>query len=244
MASANYYNPGDEWMQDYKKNPYRHMDKRPAIRNAYSNAKQAYGQMPPEHQKQMQRKLHNLQKKAPSLAKALVAKKPSALVGLAKNLPRQIKLSKDWMFIILFSAGLMKDIFDILFGAIGTGTGGAFSWVPIIGQLFGLTLTVIGMTVSFMGELFFLCLTVVTLVLVGASIKNRGPAKYFVGTAIEFIAEAIPGISWLPWTPVYVLVLYFFVLFDRAYQDQGAQSANIAMPASGAADGYSDQLAA
>lgn len=230
MASANYYNAGDEWMQDYKKDSYRLMKRRAMVRNVapkiYSGAEKAYNRMNPEEQKLIRRKLQNLQKKSPGLAKALAAKKPSALVGLAKNLRRQVDLGHDWLFILLFSFGLLKDIFDITFAALGA--------IPVV----GIAGTAIGIIVSFVGNLMFLILTVTVLVLVGSSIKNRGPAKYFVGTAMEFIAEALPGISWLPWTPVYVMVLYLFVLYDRAYQDQGAQSASINIPSSGAADNY------
>jgi len=226
MASENYYNTGDERMQDYKKDPYRHMDKRPAIRNAYAGAEKDYNRMKPEHQKQMQRKLQNLQKKSPGLAKSLAQKKPSALVGLAKNIFRQIDLATDWMFILLFSFGLLKDIFDIAFAALGA--------VPIV----GIAGTAIGIIISFVGDLLFLILTVTVLVLVGSSLKNRGLAKYFISTAMEFIAEALPGISWLPWTPVYVFVLYFFVLYDRAYQDQGEQKESKNIPSYAAADDY------
>lgn len=230
MATANYYNTGDEFVQDYRKDPYRFMKKRAMVRNVapkiYSGAERAYNRMEPEQQKQMQRKLQNLQKKSPGLAKALAAKKPSALVGLAKNLRRQVDLRYDWLFILLFSFGLLKDIFDIAFAALGA--------VPVV----GIAGTAIGIIVSFVGNLMFLILTVTVLILVGSSLKNRGPAKYFISTAMEFIAEALPGISWLPWTPVYVMVLYLFVLYDRAYQDQGAQTATINIPSSGAADGY------
>lgn len=203
------------------------MKKREPIRRAapgaYAGAQRDYNRMRPEEQKQMQNKLKGLQKKSPALAAALAAKKPSALVGLAKNMLQKIDLTVDWLFILLFSFGLLKDIFDIAFAALGA--------VPIIGPAG----TAIGIIISFVGELMFLILTVTVLVLVGSSFKNRGLAKYFVGTAMEFIAEALPAISWLPWTPVYVLVLYLFVLFDRAYQEQSAQ---LDIPASGAADSY------
>jgi len=237
MASKSYYNTGDEWMQDYGKDPYRFMKKRAMVRNVapklYSGAEKAYNRMKPEEQKQMQRKLQNLQKKSPNLAKALAAKKPSAIVGLTKNLKSQVELGTDWLFILLFSFGLLKDIFDIAFAALGA--------VPVVGPAG----TAIGIIVSFVGDLMFLILTVTVLVLVGSSLKNRGPAKYFVSTAMEFIAEALPAISWLPWTPVYVIVLYLFVLYDRAHENQNAQSAGINIPASGtAADGYADRLAA
>jgi hypothetical protein len=237
MASDSFYNTGDEWMQNYEKDPYRFMKKRAMVRNVapklYSGAEKVYNRMPPGDQKQVQRKLQNLQKKNPGLAKALAAKKPSAIIGLAKNLRRQVDWGTDWLFILLFSFGLLKDIFDIAFAALGA--------VPSVGPAG----TAIGIVVSFVGDLMFLILTMTVLILVGSSIKNRGPAKYFVSTAMEFIAEALPAISWLPWTPVYVTVLYLFVLYDRAYQDQGVQSAATNIPASGtAADSYSNRLAA
>jgi hypothetical protein len=242
MASENFYNTGDEFMQNYEKNPYRFMKKRATVRNVapklYSGAEKAYNRMNPEEQKMMKRKLQNLQKKSPNLAKALAAKKPSAIVGLAKNLRRNIHFSTDWLFILLFSFGLLKDIFDIVFAAAGTAAGTLINLIPIIGQIGSVTMMAIGMTVTFVGELMFLILTVTVLVLVGSSIKNRGPAKYFVSTAMEFIAEALPGISWLPWTPVYVLILYLFVLYDRSYQESKEQTAKINIPASGAADNY------
>lgn len=238
MPSENYnstYTPGDEF--SFERDPYRFMKKREPIRRAapgaYSGAQRDYNRMKPEEQQQMQRKLKNLQKKSPKLAATLAAKKPSAIVGLAKNLFRQIDWSIDWLFILLISFGLLKDIFDIAFAALGA--------IPII----GIAGTAVGIIVSFVGDLMFLILTVTVLYLVGSSFKNRGLAKYFVGTAMEFIAEALPGISWLPWTPVYVLVLYLFVLFDRACAEQGTQTAQTDIPASGsAADGYQEQLAA
>lgn len=242
MASESYYNTGDEWMQDYRKDPYRHLNKRPIVRNAapglYSGAERDYNRMKPEHQKKMHRKLRNLQKTNPALAIALAAKKPSAIVGLAKNLLRQIDLSTDWMFIILFAFGLLKDVVDIVFAAAGTVVGGLTSGVPVLGQLVGTTSLAIGITISFVGELMFLVLVYTVLLLVGSSLKNRSLAKYFISTAMEFIAEALPVISWLPWTPIYVVVLYIFVLYDRAYQDQVAQTASINIPSSGAADNY------
>ncbi len=236
MATDSYHNytSGDEF--NFQKDPYRFAQKREQLRQgaqkAYPGVQRDFNRMNPGEQKQIRNKLKNMQKKSPSLAKALAAKKPSAIVGLAKNLRRQVRLSTDWMFILLFSLGLLKDIFDIAFAALGA--------IPII----GIAGTAIGIIVSFVGNLMFLILTATVLVLVGSSIKNRGLAKYFVGTAMEFIAEALPGISWLPWTPVYVLVLYLFVLFDRTYQEQAVQSEDLNVPAYGTADGYEERLAA
>lgn len=160
------------------------------------------------------------------MAAGLAAGKKSALKALAGGLLRQIDWTVDWMFILLASFGLLKDIFDIVFAALGA--------IPVV----GIAGTAIGIIISFVGNLMFLILVVTVLVLVGSSLKNRGLAKYYIGVAIEFIAEALPGISWLPWTVVYVMVLYLFVLYDRAYQDQGAQTASINIPSSGAADNY------
>jgi len=185
-------------------------------------------QMPEKYQKEVQRKLSRLQKNAPKLAAGLAAGKKSALKAFAGGLFRQIDISTDWLFMLLFSFGLLKDIFDIVFAALGA--------IPLI----GIVGTAIGIIVSFVGDLMFLTLTVTVLVLVGSSIKNRGLAKYFVSTAMEFVAEALPGISWLPWTPVYVLVLYLFVLFDRAHQNQAeaAQTNQGSRPSYAAADNY------
>lgn len=247
MPSENYYNQGDEWMQDSKKDPYRLMKYRPQIRNIQNaisrlpeTARTAYNQMPLKHQKEAQRKLTNLQKNAPKLAKNLAKGKPSALVGLVGNMLRKIDWSKDWMFIpMLASFALLKDLFDIAFAAVGVGT----AWVPVLGQ----ATVAVGMIVTFVGEIFLLILTVVVLVLTGSSLKNRGMAKYFIGLGIAFISEALPGIGWLPLAFIEVFILYGFVLFDRAFQEPAEQAEsgeNTEAPAYAAADSYREQLAA
>ena len=177
-------------------------------------------------EKHHERNLKNLQRSSPKLAADFAKGKKSAIIKFAGNLLKKIDWSTDWLFILLGSFGLLKDLFDIAFAALGA--------LPVI----GIAGVAIGVIVSFVGNLMFLILTVTVLVLVGSSFKNRGLAKYYIGTAMEFIAEALPGISWLPWTPVYVLVLYLFVLYDRAYQDQGEQAAGMNIPASGVADSY------
>jgi len=202
-----------------------------AAKKLPGNIAAASRQMPANHQKEMQRKLSNLQKNAPKLAAGLAKGKKRAIAKFAGNLFRQIDWTVDWLFILLASFGLLKDIFDIAFAALGA--------VPVV----GIAGAAIGIIVSFVGDLMFLILVVTVLVLVGGSLKNRGMAKYFIGVAMEFIAEALPGISWLPWTVVYVFILYLCVLYDRAYSSAGqteqAEPANAEnIPASGATDNY------
>lgn len=198
-------------------------------------------------EKEAQRKLARLQNSAPKLAQNLAKGKKRAASQFVFRLFSQIDLTTDWLFFLLFSFAFLKDIFDIVFAAAEAATIGTI--------IFGAAMAAIGMTVSFVGNLMFLILTVTVLVLVGGSLKNRGFAKYILGVAMEFIAEALPGISMLPWTVIYVFILYLCVLYDRAFANQGKQSTaeqpaeekneqqNI--PASGtAADGYQDRLAA
>lgn len=197
----------------------------------------AYNQMTPRHQKEAQRKLKNLQKSAPKLAQNLAKGKPSALAGLAGNMLRKIDWSIDWMFIpFLASFALLKDIFDIVFGGVGAVTLG----IPVVGQ----AAMAVGIIVSFVGETFLLILTVVVLVLTGSSLKNRGMAKYFVGLAIAFISEALPGISLLPLAFIEVFILYGFVLFDRTFEEPAEKTEGKNVPAYAAADGYEERLAA
>jgi hypothetical protein len=175
----------------------------------------AFRQSPEEKEaskKHYERNLKNLQKSAPKLSADLAKGKKRAIAKFAGNLFRQIDWTVDWLFILLASFGLLKDIFDIAFAALGA--------VPVV----GIAGAAIGIIVSFVGDMFFLILVVTVLVLVGSSLKNRGMAKYFIGIAMEFIAEALPGISWLPWTIVYVFILYLCVLYDRAYGGQTSQA--------------------
>jgi len=169
-------------------------------------------------EKQVQRKLSRLQNASPKLAAGLAAGKKWKVAAFAGNLFMQIDLATDWLFILLASFALLKDILDIAFAALGA--------VPVLGTA-GVA---VGIIVSFVGDLLFLILVVTVLILVGSSIKNRGSAKYILGTMMEFIAEALPGISWLPWTVVYVFILYFFVLYDRAYGRYSSQEAGQAQP--------------
>ena len=211
MPSQNFDN------KDIKDNATYNIDRLQRARIAYAAgagiAAEKFGNTPrhlaqsekqkAKSEKQVQRKLSRLQKSAPLMAAGLVKGKKSAIKALAGGLFRQIDLSVDWLFILLASFGLLKDIFDIAFAALGA--------VPVLGTAGA----AVGIIVSFVGDLFFLILVVTVLILVGGSLKNRGMAKYFIGMAMEFIAEALPGISWLPWTVIYVFILYLCVLYDR-----------------------------
>jgi len=235
MPSENYYNnPIAVPLQANEVSPSFRQRASDAASRVPGRAMSAYNQMLPQHQKEMQRKLGNLQKSAPKLAKNLAKGKPSALVGLAGNMLRKIDWSQDWMFIpFLASFALLKDIFDIAFAAVGTAT----SLIPVLGQ----ATVAVGMIVTFVGEILLLILTVTVLVLTGSSLKNRGMAKYFIGLSVTFISEALPGIGWLPLAFVEVFILYGFVLFDRAFEQpaaQASQSQAPSAPAYAAADSY------
>jgi hypothetical protein len=207
-------------------------------------------------QKEAQNKLARLQNSAPKLAENLKKGKKRAVAQLAFRMFSQVDLMTDWLFILLGSFAFLKDLFDIVFAAAGAGS----AWlngVPVVGTIANVSMIAIGMTFTFVGNLMFLILTVTVLVLAGSSFKNRGFAKYIIGIAMEFIAEALPGISWLPWTVIYVFILYLCVLYDRAFvseeqsrqtsaeqeSEESEETRNI--PASGTAtDGYQNRLAA
>jgi hypothetical protein len=176
--------------------------------------------------KKMQRDLSRLQKNAPKMAAGLAKGKTGAIATFAGGLFGQIDWSVDWLFLLLASFAFLKDIFDIAFAITGTWLTALLSLAPITGGFFSSTATVIGMTISFAGDLMFLILTVTVLLYIGSSLKNRGMAKYFIGMAMEFIAEALPGISWLPWTVIYVFILYFCVLYDRMLNKSESKQAS------------------
>jgi len=215
-AAGNYESPIKTAMRDDFQYPSQAPDfKRRALENANYLGRKSFQQSDKgkeNAQKEMQNKLRSLQKSAPKLASDLAKGKKRAIAKFFGNLFRQIDWTIDWLFILLASFGLLKDIFDIAFAALGA--------VPVVGTAG----SAIGMVVSFVGDMFFLILVVTVLVLVGSSFKNRGLAKYFIGIAMEFIAEALPGISWLPWTVIYVFILYLCVLYDRAYGRQAEQA--------------------
>jgi hypothetical protein len=152
-----------------------------------------------QHQKAVQKKLSALQKNAPKLAKDISKGSPvKAAARLVMNLLKQVDLTKDWMFIpILASFALLKDIFDIAFAAVPG----------------------VGIIISFVMELMLIFMATVFLIIAGSDMKNRGLAKYFIGLAVSFASEAFPGIGWLPLAFVESLLLYLFVLFDRAMQE-------------------------
>jgi len=126
-----------------------------------------------------------------------LAKQSSTPIGAIKtvlNIFKQMDLSRDWMFVpILVSFALLKDIFDIAFAAIPG----------------------VGIALQFITEIMLMILAVTALLLAGDSLKNRGMAKYFLGMAVAFISEALPGIGWLPLSVIEMFILYGFVLFDR-----------------------------
>lgn len=157
--------------------------------------------------------LKRLQRKAPLVGAAVAIAKKGGLFGFARGLSRQVDMSTDWLFLILGSFGLLKDIVDIIFTGLGA--------IPIV----GIAGAAVGFIMSFVDNILFLTLTVTILVLSGSSIKNRGAAKYFLSTALEFIFEALPGISLLPGTVVYVFILYLCVLYDRMTKESEGEKA-------------------
>jgi hypothetical protein len=194
--------------------------------------------------KEMHRQLSRLQKNAPTLAANLAKGKKSALTAFAGGLLGKIDWSKDWLFFLLLTFAALKDLFDIAFAGAAAGVTGLVGWVPIAGQAATATMAAIGMTMTFVGDMMFLMLTVTVLVLAGEKIMNRGFAKYILGIAMEFIAEALPGISLLPWTVLYVVILYVCVLYDRkmnaieAQQSSQPESSASDVPAYAAADDH------
>jgi hypothetical protein len=219
--------------------------RRKRLENTNYLRSKAFRQSPKEkekYHKEYENKLNHLRRQSPKMAAGLEKGKKSAMLAFLGGLFQKIDWSVDWLFILLISFAFLKDIFDIAFGALGA--------LPILGTAGA----AVGIILSFVGDLMFLCLVVTTLVLVGGSFKNRGMAKYYLGIAMEFVAEALPGISLLPWTVIYVGLLYFCVLYDRAYGAQAVKAEtgareeeNVQIPQSGAAaDNYmaEDRLAA
>jgi len=140
----------------------------------------------------------------PSQIKALAsaAKNPASAVKnaatLAFSMFRQIEPTKDWPFLfILIPMAFLKDIFDIAFAAIPG----------------------VGIVVSFITTVLLTILTIVCIILIGERLQTRGNAKYIGGLAVEFVSEALPGIGWLPLFTIETIMIYFFVLFDRAWSN-------------------------
>ncbi|OGI25079.1 MAG: hypothetical protein A3J76_02495 [Candidatus Moranbacteria bacterium RBG_13_45_13] len=200
-------------------------------------ATKPYRQQPSEEKtasaKDYQNKLKRLQgssvgKKLTNLAKEAKKSPTGAALSLGLGLFRQINLLIDWPIIfILIPFAFLKDIVDIVFAALTAAT----SWIPILGT----GAAGAGIIFSFVLNILLQILAVVCLVLIGADLKNRGLAKYFMVQMIEFVAESFPGIDWLPWAVIFAVVLYFCVLLDRylAKQEQKAlaRGAPAAQPA-------------
>jgi hypothetical protein len=157
-------------------------------------------EIPIGHQKALQGKLKQLQKNAPTIGKKL-AGGVIGQVSLGLDIFKQIEWTRDWMFgFVLFPFALLKDILDIALAAI----------VPV------------GIAVAFIMTIMVAILTVVSLLIAGSDIKNRGLAKYFITIPTGAIIESIPGLDWLPMAFITALLVYGLTLFDRlmAYYEQ------------------------
>jgi hypothetical protein len=145
----------------------------------------------------------NLISNTKNLTKVATTNPQSALrqaAKLALSMFRQIK-AQDWPYLcLLLPLSFLKDIFDIAFAAIPG----------------------VGIIISFVTTLLLSISTIVFLILIGEKISLRRSA----GLGVEFISEALPGIGWLPLAFIETLVIYFFVLFDRAtnLQEQKEES--------------------
>lgn len=148
--------------------------------------------MSEKHQKALQRTLGQLQKAAPAINK-MASGGMLGKIGLIKSVLKQIDFGRDWIFILVATFALLKDIFDI-----------ALAGVPGV-----------GVVVSWIMAIMLLMLTIVALLLTGSDLKNRGQAKYILTISGGTIAEALPGLSWLPIAFTETLLVYGLVLFDR-----------------------------
>jgi hypothetical protein len=167
-------------------------------------ARSSMPEMPEKHQKALQKTLGQLQKAAPAINKmasgGLLGK-----IGLIKSVLKQIDLTRDWIFIpFVASFALLKDIFDI-----------ALAGVPGV-----------GVVVSFIMAIMLTMLTVVALLMTGSNLKNRGMAKYILTMTIGFIAEALPGLSWIPIAFTETILVYALTLFDRGMLNSDRESKN------------------
>ncbi|MDD3487037.1 MAG: hypothetical protein PHF35_01500 [Candidatus Moranbacteria bacterium] len=176
----------------------------------------------PQQESDYKNQLKQLRQNVPSvLPDPAKAGKLRTVFSTGRAVYKKIDMSRDWLFFFLLTFAMLKDIFDIAFMAVGTGTSSLLNLVPVAGQIATATMGAIGMTITFVSDLMFLILTVTVLVLAGEKLANRGFAKYIMGIAVEFMAEALPGISLLPWTVIYVFVLYLCVLYDRGKNESG-----------------------
>jgi hypothetical protein len=136
-----------------------------------------------------------------NLAKEAAKNPQSAARQVTKlvfNIFRQIK-AQDWPYLcLLLPLSFLKDIFDIAFAAIPG----------------------VGIVVSFIATVLLTIFTAICLVLIGEKIMSRKSGKYIAGLSVEFITEALPAIGWLPLAFIETLVIYIFVLYDRATAPQ------------------------
>jgi hypothetical protein len=150
-------------------------------------------EMPEKHQKALQKTLDQLQKAAPVISKKMSGG-VFGIASLIKDVMSQIDLARDWIFIpFVASFALLKDILDIALAAI--------PGVDIV--------------VPFIMSVMLTMLTIVALLITGSDLKNRGLAKYILSMSIGFIAEALPGLDWLPMAFIEVILVYCLTLFDR-----------------------------
>lgn len=145
--------------------------------------------------------MKNISPNIQNLAKEAAKSPQSAGKQVAKlvfNMFRQIK-AQDWPYLcLLLPLSFLKDIFDIAFAAIPG----------------------VGIVVSFIGTVLLTIFTVICLILIGEKVMSRKSGKYIAGLSVEFITEVLPAIGWLPLAFIETLVIYGFVLFDRATAPQ------------------------
>lgn len=143
-------------------------------------------------------------------------------ITLARDMLRQIKPTQDWPFLCLaLPFSLLKDIIDIVVAAIPG----------------------VGIVVSFITTVLLIILTAVCLLLIGEKVKSRKSGKYIAGFSVEFISEILPGISWLPLAFVETIIIYCFILYDRATSPKEKEE-DSSQPEPEYADGYQQQEAA
>jgi len=150
---------------------------------------------------------------------------PSAIARLAKlalSMFRQIEPTKDWPYLfLLLPLSFLKDLFDIAFAAIAG----------------------VGIVVSFITTLLLTIFAIVCIILIGEKIASGKSGKYIAGFSVEFITEALPAIGWMPLAFIDTLVIYIFILYDRATTPQ-EKKAESNQPEPQYADGYAQEEAA
>jgi len=114
-----------------------------------------------------------------------------------REIMKQVQLGTDWPYLfLLLPMVILKDIFDIAFAATGP----------------------VGIVVSFVGAVNLSIFTAVCLILIGGGLKSRNAARLIIGPIAELLTESIPAINWGPCGTAEVLILYVWVLMDRAMQ--------------------------